>query len=106
MHNAKRAMVQRNILLAVPCSMPPTLCATDALQHPLSLLQLSTLNQTVGCIGKGQGTKEQHEAGHSGKCQAQTPTPGVDVLGTVVDELSHKDTGGKGGHIEVQAAIV
>lgn len=70
----------------------PTLGATDALEHLLSPLKLSTLDQTVGCVGQEQSTNKQHDTGDASEAQAQTPAPWVDLLGTIVDQLGHKDT--------------
>lgn len=46
----------------------------------------------VRCVGQQQCADKQHDARHAGQCKAQAPTPGVDVLGAVVDELRSKNT--------------
>ena len=73
--------------------------ATNTLQAAAGLLNLATVDQTVGGVRDDEGSQEKDEGGHNGQTHRQTPAMGVHVLGAVVDPLSYPDTDG-GGHLE------
>ena len=73
--------------------------ATNTLQAATGLLNLATVDQTVGGVRDDEGSQEQDEGRHNGQTHRQTPSVRVHVLGAIVDPLCYPDTNG-GGHLE------
>lgn len=73
---------------------------THTLQGTAGLLNLATLNQTVGGVGNDDGTQEEDEGWDNGQTHRQAPaTVFSHVLCAVVDPLGNPDTDG-GCHLE------
>lgn len=68
--------------------------AADAAENGAAFLVPAALDEAVRCVDDKEGADGEEEGRNAGKAERETPTPLVDLGGSVVDEVSEKDANG------------